>query len=129
MKAKILVLVIEDMPDNAELARKVLTARGYEVILAYDAESGLKTAKEQHPDIILLDLGLPDYDGQTLAGWLRDEPLLTHTPIVAVTAWPQETARQMVESYGCNGYISKPINVANFADQIAAFLKPPSASK
>jgi two-component system cell cycle response regulator DivK len=126
--AKVLVLVIEDMPDNAELARKVLTARGYEVILAYDAESGLKTAIEQHPDIILLDLGLPDYDGQTLAGWLRDEPTLTNTPIVAVTAWPQETARQMVESYGCNGYISKPINVASFADQIAAFLKPPTTS-
>jgi len=128
MKAKILVLVIEDMPDNAELARKVLTARGYEVILAYDAESGLKTAKDQHPDIILLDLGLPDYDGQTLAGWLRDEPSLTNIPIVAVTAWPPETARQMVESYGCNGYISKPINVASFADQIAAFLKPSPAS-
>ena len=126
--AKVLVLVIEDMPDNAELARKVLTARGYEVILAYDAESGLKTATEQHPDIILLDLGLPDYDGQTLAGWLRDEPTLTNTPIVAVTAWPPETARQMVVSYGCNGYISKPINVANFADQIAAFLKPSPAS-
>ena len=126
--AKVLVLVIEDMPDNAELARKVLTARGYEVILAYDAESGLKTAIEQHPDIILLDLGLPDYDGQTLAGWLRDEPSLTKIPIVAVTAWPPETARQMVESYGCNGCISKPIDVANFADQIAAFLKPSPAS-
>ncbi|MBI5349735.1 MAG: response regulator [Chloroflexi bacterium] len=126
--AKVLVLVIEDMPDNAELARKVLTARGYEVILAYDAESGLKTAIEQHPDIILLDLGLPDYDGQTLAGWLRDESSLTHVPIVAVTAWPPETARQMVVSYGCNGYISKPINVASFADQITAFLKPSPAS-
>jgi two-component system cell cycle response regulator DivK len=128
MKAKILVLVIEDMLDNAELARKVLTARGYEVILAYDAESGLKTAIEQHPDIILLDLGLPDYDGQTLAGWLRDESSIANVPIVAVTAWPPETARQMVESYGCNGYISKPINVASFADQIAAFLKPSPAS-
>ena len=50
------------------------------------------------PDLILLDLGLPDYDGQTLAGWLRAKSVLDATPIVAVTAWPQETAKAMVES-------------------------------
>ena len=120
------ILVIEDIFDNAELVRKALSARNYEVLHAPDAETGLQMALDEAPDLILLDLGLPDYDGQTLAGWLRAEAKLNDTPIIAFTAWPQETARTMVESYGCNGYISKPIvSIKAFADQIASYLKTP----
>ena len=118
------ILLIEDILDNAELVRRALSKSGYEIIHALDAESGLQMALAQHPDLILLDLGLPDYDGQTLAGWLRAESVLDSTPIVALTAWPEETAKQMVESYGCNGYICKPITrVADFVTQINSFLK------
>ena len=117
------ILLIEDIPDNAELVRRVLSASGYEIIHAADAETGLQMALAEIPDLILLDLGLPDYDGQTLAGWLRDESVLDATPIIALTAWPEETAKQMVESYGCNGYISKPIiKVNEFVSQINSFL-------
>ena len=118
------ILLIEDIPDNVELVRRALSASGYEIIHAADAETGLQMALAEIPDLILLDLGLPDYDGQTLAGWLRDEVTLDATPIVALTAWPEETAKQMVESYGCNGYISKPIvKVNEFVSQINSFLK------
>lgn len=118
-----IILYVEDIADNANLVRLVLSAKGYEVILAGDAETGLNLAIERHPDLILLDLGLPDADGQTLAGWLRNVPELAQTPIIALTAWPEETARRMVEAYGCNGYISKPITVSKFPDQIAAYLR------
>jgi two-component system cell cycle response regulator DivK len=118
------ILLIEDIPDNVELVRKALSRTGYEISHAADAETGLAMALAQVPDLILLDLGLPDYDGQTLAGWLRDEVILDNTPIVALTAWPEETARQMVESYGFNGYICKPITkVIEFVSQINFFLK------
>jgi two-component system cell cycle response regulator DivK len=118
------ILVIEDIPDNAELTRKMLVSAGYEVIHAADAETGLEMALNQNPDLILLDLGLPDYDGQTLAGWLRASSETAQTPIVAFTAWPEETARQMAESYGCNGYIAKPvIKVNDFISRIASFFK------
>jgi two-component system, cell cycle response regulator DivK len=118
------ILLIEDIPDNVALVRKALSPRGYEIVAAPDAETGLKLALQHVPDLILLDLGLPDYDGQTLAGWLRAESVLDATPIIAFTAWPQETAKQMVDSYGCNGYISKPIvKVKEFAAQVASFLK------
>jgi two-component system cell cycle response regulator DivK len=117
------ILYVEDVPDNATLVDKVLSARGHVVLHAPDAETGLAMARQEHPDLILLDLGLPDADGQTLAGWLRHTPELAATPIVAVTAWPEETAARMVQVYGCNGYISKPINVAKFGDQIAAYLR------
>lgn len=119
------ILMVEDIPDNAELARKVLLSAGYQVIHASDAETGLEMALAEHPDLILLDLGLPDYDGQTLAGWLRAEAETAQIPIVVFTAWPEETARSMAESYGCDGYISKPLlKVNQFLAQIASFLKP-----
>jgi len=117
------ILVIEDNPDSAELEKRVLAAKGYEVLEAPDAETGLQLAIDQHPDAIVLDLGLPDADGQTLVGWMRRVPALAHIPIIACTAWPEETARKMVEAYGCDGYIRKPISVATFAEQIAAYLR------
>jgi two-component system cell cycle response regulator DivK len=120
------ILLVEDIPDNVELVRRALSGCDYEIIHAPDAETGLSLALEHIPNLILLDLGLPDYDGQTLAGWLRAEPVLDSTPIVAVTAWPEETAKKMVESYGFDGYICKPIvKVGEFVAKIDSYLKVP----
>jgi len=120
------ILLVEDILDNAALVRKALSGRNYEIIHALDAETGLSLALEHVPDLILLDLGLPDYDGQTLAGWLRAEPVLDSTPIVAFTAWPEETAKNMVASYGFDGYICKPIiKVSEFIAKIDSYLKVP----
>jgi DNA-binding response OmpR family regulator len=120
------ILLVEDIPDNVALVRKALSGRGYEIIHAPDAETGLQLALTHIPDLILLDLGLPDYDGQTLAGWMRAESVLDDMLIVAVTAWPEETAKAMVESYGFDGYICKPIlKVNEFIAQIESFLKTP----
>lgn len=117
------ILIVEDNLDNYELARRVLAARGFRVRHAPDADTALQLAVDDQPDLILLDLGLPDADGQTLATWMRRIPTLAHTPIIACTAWPEETARKMVEAYGCDGYIRKPINVARFADQVTGYLR------
>lgn len=120
------ILLIEDIPDNAELVRKALSQTGYEIAHASDAESGLAMAKEQRPDLILLDLGLPDHDGQTLAGWLREESALDDTPIVVLTAWPEEAAKEVVRTYQCNGYIRKPIvKVSEFISAVNAYLNLP----
>jgi len=117
------ILIVEDELDTVELVRRILTAHNFEVFHAELAEDGLRQARAEKPDLILLDLGLPDYDGQTLAGWLRDDPDLNSTSIVAFTAWPVETAQKMAESYGCAGYISKPIESVNqFVRQIESFL-------
>ena len=117
------ILIVEDMPDNAELARKILTSRGYEVIHAMNAETGYQCALDYRPDLLLLDLGLPDYDGLTLAGQLRENPLFENLPIIAFTAWPPDTARHLAESYGCNGFVAKPIvRVNDFIAQIEAYL-------
>ena len=117
------ILIVEDVPDNVELARKILTSRGYEVIHAINAEMGYNLAIQERPDLVLLDLGLPDYDGLTLAGQIRENPAFERLPIIAFTAWPQETAKNMAESYGCNGFNSKPIiRVNEFIAQVESFL-------
>ncbi len=115
------ILLIEDIPDNASLVKRVLNSQGYYVAWAETAEAGLSQAEQDPPDMILLDLGLPDIDGQTLVGYLRDIPGIEATPIIAVTAWPEETARMMVSAYGCNGYISKPIDVSAFIKMVNAY--------
>ena len=116
------ILVVDDNAEHLELVRRILTARGYRVLLAADAETGLQLAVEQQPNVFVIDLGLPDIDGQTLIGRLRHMAAFTKTPIIACTAWPEETARSMVEMYGCDDYISKPIRTADFADRITAYL-------
>ncbi len=116
------ILLIEDYADNARLVMRTLKPYDYHVLHAADGESGLTLAIEEKPDLVLLDLGLPDVEGQTLVSLIRNVPGLAHVPIVAVTAWPPATARQMIEAYGCDGYISKPISPRTFPSQIAVYL-------
>ncbi|MBN1430681.1 MAG: response regulator [Anaerolineae bacterium] len=116
------ILLIEDNPNNARIMSRVLEKHAYTILHAEDGETGLGMALAEHPDLILLDLGLPDVDGQTVAAWLKQNETLRHVPLVVVTAWPSETAGQMVAAYGCQGYIAKPIDTRRFPNQIAAFL-------
>jgi len=105
------ILYIEDIQDNITLVEKIVTSRGHEFLYAKDAEKGLELAFTSSPDLILLDLGLPDADGQTLSVWLRDNPDLEKTPIIVLTAWPEEVVQHTVEAYHLNGYLCKPFSV------------------
>ena len=116
------ILLIEDLEDNAILVRKVLTANGYEFLWARNAKDGLTAARENLPDLILLDLGLPDMDGQTIAFMLKEEPQLSTIPLVAMTAWPEDTARVMVEAYQMDAYIGKPFVIKTFLEKIESLL-------
>lgn len=100
-----------------------MEARHHQVIHVNEGEAGLRTAVDESPELILIDLGLPDIDGQTLVTLMKRTPELKGIPLVAVTAWPEDTARDMVIAYGCDGFISKPINTRTFPDQIAEYLK------
>jgi len=105
------ILYIEDIQDNITLVEKIVTSRGHEFISANNAELGLELAFDLHPDLILLDLGLPDADGQTLSVWLRSEPAFEAVPIIVLTAWPEEVVRHTVEAYGLDGYLCKPFSL------------------
>jgi two-component system, cell cycle response regulator DivK len=115
------ILIMEDDAHQSRLMRRLLEHAGYHVLVAPDGESGLLTAMTAVPDLILLDMGLPDLDGQTVAGLIKGSSSLCKVPLVAVTAWPQDFAAEMATAYGCDGYLSKPINARLFAEQIAAY--------
>ncbi len=117
------ILIVEDNQQNALLMKRVLQVRDHEIVHASDGESGLQAAVDEKPDLILIDLGLPDIDGQTLVAFIKRVPELENVPIVAVTAWPEDTAREMAQAYGCDGFISKPINTRTFPDQIAEYIR------
>jgi two-component system cell cycle response regulator DivK len=116
------ILLIEDSLENVILVERVLEARGYELVNAGTGELGIQVAVEQQPDLILIDIGLPDIDGHTVLTLLRQIPELEETPLVAITAWPADIARDMCERYGYDGVIIKPISVRDFPHQIANFL-------
>jgi len=118
-----LIVVIEDNPHSARMASKLLRHAGYQVMLAEDGETGLTTVFENLPDLVLIDLGLPDIDGQTVIALIRQQESLQTTPIIAFTAWPEETAHSMAQAYGCDGVITKPIDTRNFAGQVEGFIR------
>lgn len=116
------IVVIEDNVQNARMVDKLLRRVGHNVILAEDGESGLTTVFETVPDLVLIDLGLPDIDGQTVIGLIKQQATLKDIVVIAFTAWPPEEAHDMATRYGCDGVITKPIQTRLFADQISAFL-------
>jgi len=116
------ILLVEDIADNATLVKKAVEAKGIEFFWAENGTQGMKMALEIIPDLILLDLGLPDVDGQTLSTWIKDEKTLWDIPLIVMTAWPETTALQMVEAYDLDGYISKPFNLKVFWKTIKKFL-------
>ena len=116
------ILYIEDIKDNITLVQKIVTSRGHEFMSAENAETGLEMAFDYRPDLILLDLGLPDADGQTLSVWIRNDPILETVPIIVLTAWPEEVARHTVEAYNLDGYLCKPFTMAELVQIVDAAL-------
>lgn len=116
------ILYIEDIQDNITLVEKIVKSRGHEFLFARNAEEGLELAFASRPDLILLDLGLPDADGQTLSVWLRGDPTLNSIPIIVLTAWPEDVVRQTVDAYNLNGYLCKPFSLADLVSKIDSVL-------
>lgn len=116
------ILQIEDNFANRRLVERVLEPYPFRLLDAADGQSGIEIALRETPDLILLDMGLPDMDGQTLVSMLRETPALAKVQIIALTAWPEDIASEMASRYGCDGCITKPINVAEFGKQIELYL-------
>lgn len=117
------ILYIEDNPENRLLVRRILEAEGYAVTEAVDGPSGLEAVRASVPDLVLLDINLPEIDGYQLVGQLRQLPGMASVPIVALTANVMKGDRERTLAAGCDGYIQKPIDVDALPAQIASFLK------
>jgi two-component system, cell cycle response regulator DivK len=117
-----LVLHVEDNFDNRLLVRRLLQAFGYQVVEAENAAKAREIVKTCIPDLILMDINMPDVDGYTLTNELKSVPSLLGVPIVAITANVMKGDRERTLSAGCDGYIEKPIDVDKFIEQVERFL-------
>lgn len=118
------ILYIEDNPDNRTLVKRALEARGYLFLGAVNGQEGLDTVEAQQPDVILLDINLPDIDGYEVARRLRDikTPYALYVPVIAVTANALKGDAEKALAAGCNVYMSKPINIRELWARVAACL-------
>lgn len=121
------IVIIEDNPNNARLAEKLLKHAGHDVRVADNGEDGLMQVFTDVPDVVLVDMGLPDIDGQTIVGMLRQRAALKQVRVVAFTAWPEDRVDEMAKAYGCDGVITKPIDTRRFAEQVMVFIPPSQA--
>lgn len=117
------ILYIEDNVENRVLVKRVLEVEGYVVLEADDGPSGMRIAKQEVPDLILMDINLPEVDGYEMTARLRQVPSLVGVPIVALTAYVLKGDRERSLEAGCDGYIQKPVDVDLLPTQIAAFLR------
>ena len=116
------ILVVEDNPLNMELIADILGTEGYQIYQAFNSEEALTLLKKIKPDLILMDIQLPGMDGLTLTRLLKGRDDFKHIPIVAVTAHTMKGDREKALQSGCDGYISKPIDVKVFPSVIESFI-------
>jgi two-component system cell cycle response regulator DivK len=123
MAVKNKVLIIEDNFDNMELVRFLLQRADFEVLTAFDGRNGLTTAQQEIPDVILLDLAMPEMDGWETVQELKAETKTANIPVIALTAFTLPGDRQRALDSGCDGYLSKPLDVATFAQDVRKFIR------
>ncbi len=116
------ILVIEDNEQNMYLTTFLLEKNGFSVIQARDGQQGIALARQQQPDIILLDIQLPGMDGYQVARTLKGEDGVKQIAIVAVTSYAMAGDREAILAAGCDGYIEKPINPETFVAEISGYL-------
>lgn len=104
------VLIVEDNPQNMKLLEMLLKAKDYILLKAYDGEEALDMAIREQPDLIVMDMQLPKMSGLEVTKQLRQTPVFSHTPIIALTAYAMRGDKEQFMEAGCNAYLSKPIS-------------------
>jgi two-component system, cell cycle response regulator DivK len=116
------VLVVEDNPTNMTLAMFLLQSAGHTVLSAADAEAGLTLARDEQPDLILMDIQLPGMDGLEATALLKRDDVTHAIPVIALTALAMKGDEERIRAAGCDGYIAKPMRYQEFLATIAAQL-------
>lgn len=120
---KATILLIEDNPENRYLVTFLLERRGHFVVSAASGVEGLDLAARVDPDLILLDIQLPGMDGHAVARALKENPLLRHIPVIAVTSYAMAGDREKCLAAGAEGYLEKPINPESFVTDVERFMR------
>ena len=115
------VLIVEDNDLNMKLFKDLLEAHGFETLQTKDGKQALKMAKEHRPDLIIMDIQLPEVSGLEVTSWIKNDDDIKHIPVIAVTAFAMKGDEEKMREGGCEAYIAKPISVAKFIDTVKQF--------
>jgi len=116
------VLIVEDNELNMKLFHDLLEAQGLEVFQTRDGNEALGMAREHKPDLILMDIQLPEVSGLDVIRWLKADAELAHIPVIAVTAFAMKGDEEKIREGGCEAYIAKPISVSHFLETVQKFI-------
>jgi two-component system cell cycle response regulator DivK len=119
-----LILIVEDNDKNLKLARDLLQHQGFRTLDADTAAAGIALAEQHVPDLILMDIQLPDMDGVAALGRLRGSAVTASIPVVALTAFAMAADRERLLAAGFDGYIAKPIDIHHFSDRVREYCEP-----
>ena len=117
------ILYVEDNLENRILIKRILEAEGYNFLGASNASEGLRLARTHRPDLILVDINMPEVDGLTMTQELKADERFAHVPVIAITANVMRGDRERTLNAGCDGYLQKPIDVDLLPRQIVHFLQ------
>ena len=116
------VLIVEDNELNMKLFHDLLDAHGYKTLQTRNGMEALGIAREHRPDLILMDIQLPEISGLEVTKWLKDDDDLRSIPVIAVTAFAMKGDEERIREGGCEAYISKPISVSTFLDTVRQYI-------
>src|SRR4029453_5760597 len=117
-----IVLIVEDNELNMKLFHDLLAAHGYRTLQSRTGMEALRLARGQRPDLILMDIQLPEVSGLEVTKWLKDDEELADIPVIAVTAFAMKGDEERIRQGGCEAYISKPISIAAFLETVRRYL-------
>ena len=116
------VLIVEDNELNMKLFNDLLEAHGYDTLQTKDGVEALRMARQHRPDLILMDIQLPEVSGLEVTKWLKEDDDLRAIPVIAVTAFAMKGDEEKIRDGGCEAYIAKPISVSKFLETVDRFL-------
>ncbi len=116
------VLIVEDNELNMKLFHDLLEAQGYGTLQTKDGMEALKLARDHNPDLILMDIQLPEVSGLEVTKWLKEDEKLRSIPVIAVTAFAMKGDEEKIRQGGCEAYIAKPISVSQFLETVQYYL-------
>jgi two-component system, cell cycle response regulator DivK len=117
------ILIVEDNDLNMKLFHDLLEVHGYETFQTKDGREALGLARDHKPDLILMDIQLPEVSGLEVTKWIKEDETLKSIPVIAVTAFAMKGDEEKIRSGGCEAYIAKPISVATFLETIEKVLR------
>jgi two-component system cell cycle response regulator DivK len=117
------VLIVEDNELNMKLFHDLLEAHGYQTVGTRSGIEALDLARKHRPDLVLMDIQLPEVSGLEVTKWLKDDPQLKSIPVVAVTAFAMKGDEEKIREGGCEGYLAKPISLTSFLETVERHLQ------